>query len=104
MLFELRLLLGFPLVFECVSYKTCFSNTSGTMSIVKVYVSKDCLFLPFWTLIGGRIRSLVTANRYVYSRRRVCRLSKSAMQPHAEAIMEHSAHKPKIGSVDSSGR
>jgi hypothetical protein len=32
-----------------------FSNTSGTRSIVKAYVSKDCLFLPFWTLIGGQI-------------------------------------------------
>ena len=37
-------------------------NTSGTKSIVKSYVSKDCLFLPFWTLISGRILSLVTAN------------------------------------------
>ena len=35
--------------------KHVFCYTSGTMSIVKVYVSKDCLFLPFWTLIGGRI-------------------------------------------------
>ena len=32
------------------------------MSIVKVYVSKDCLFLLFWSLFGSRIWSLVTAN------------------------------------------
>ena len=32
--------------------KHVFSNISGTMSIVKVYVSKDCLFLLFWTLFG----------------------------------------------------
>ena len=35
--------------------KHVFSNTSGTMLIVKVYVSKDCLFLLFWTLFGGWI-------------------------------------------------
>jgi hypothetical protein len=39
-----------------------FSNTSGTRSIVKAYVSKACLFLLFWTIIGGRIWLLVTAN------------------------------------------
>jgi len=44
--------------------KHVFSNTSGTMLIVKVYVSKDCLFLLFWTLFGSRIRSFVTANTY----------------------------------------
>ena len=27
------------------------------------YVSKDCLFLLFWTLFGGWVRSIVTANR-----------------------------------------
>ena len=42
--------------------KHVFSNTSGTMSIVKSYVSKDCLFLLFWTIIGSRMLSLVTAN------------------------------------------
>jgi hypothetical protein len=40
-----------------------FSNTSGTRSIVKAYASKVCLFLLFWTIIGGRIWSLVTANK-----------------------------------------
>jgi hypothetical protein len=56
---------AFCLVFHFysnMSYKTCFSNTSGTRSIVKAYVPKDCLFLLFWTLFGGRIRSIVTAN------------------------------------------
>jgi hypothetical protein len=42
--------------------KYVFSNTSGTMSIVKAYVSKVCLFLLFWTIIGGRMLSLVTTN------------------------------------------
>ena len=32
--------------------KHVFSNTSGTRSIVKAYVSKVCLFLLFWTIIG----------------------------------------------------
>ena len=59
----LRLLLGFPLVFKYLSCKTFFSNTSETRSIVKAYMSKDCLFLPFWTLFGGQIRSIVTANK-----------------------------------------
>ena len=42
--------------------KHVFSNTSGTISIVKAYVSKDCLFLLFWIIIGGRMLLLVTAN------------------------------------------
>ena len=44
--------------------KHVFSDTSGTMSIVKAYVSKVCLFLLFWTIIGGRMLSLVTANTH----------------------------------------
>ena len=39
------------------------SNTSGAMLIVKAYVSKVCLFLLFWILIGGRIWSLRIANK-----------------------------------------
>ena len=33
--------------------KHVLSNTSGNMSIVYAYVSKVCLFLLFWTIIGG---------------------------------------------------
>ena len=43
--------------------KRVFSNTSGTRSIVFAYVSKVCLILLFWTLFGGQIRSIVTANK-----------------------------------------
>ena len=39
------------------------SNTSRTMSIVDAYVSKVCLFLLFWILIGDQICSLRTANK-----------------------------------------
>ena len=38
------------------------SNTSGTISILKAYVSKVCLFLLFWIVIGGRNSLLRTAN------------------------------------------
>ena len=41
-LFGLRLLVGFPL-YSCISpAKEYFSNTSGNISIVKVYVCKTC--------------------------------------------------------------
>jgi len=51
----LRLLLIFHLYLNTCPAKHDFSNTSGTRSIVKTYVSKYCLFLPFWTLFGGQI-------------------------------------------------
>ena len=38
------------------------SNTSGTISILKAYVSKVCLFLPFWIVIGSRNSLFRTAN------------------------------------------
>jgi hypothetical protein len=57
---------AFCLVFHLYSNvcaaKHISSNTSGTRSIVKAYVSKVCLFLPFWTLIGDRNCLLWTAN------------------------------------------
>jgi hypothetical protein len=59
----LRLLLIFHMYQILVLQNMIFSNTSGIMSIVKAYISKDCLFLLFWTLFGGRIRSIVTANK-----------------------------------------
>ena len=40
------------------------SNTSGTMSIVKAYVLKVCLFLLIWIVSSGRILSLRTANSH----------------------------------------
>ena len=52
---DLCLLFYFPVVFDMSLAKQVLSNTSGTRLIVKAYVSKDCLFLPFWTLIGYRI-------------------------------------------------
>ena len=61
--FELRLLLGFPLVFKCSPTKHVSSNTSATRLIVNAYVLKVCLFLPFWILISSRNCSLVTANK-----------------------------------------
>jgi len=60
---RLRILIIFHLYSNICPAKHVFSNTSGTMSIVKAYVSKVCLFLLFWIIIGGRIWSLVTANR-----------------------------------------
>ena len=51
----LRLLLIFHLYSNSCPTKHDFSNTSVTRSIVKAYVSKDYLFLLFWTLIGGQI-------------------------------------------------
>ena len=47
--------LVFHLYLNVCPTKHVFSNTSGTTSIVYAYVSKVCLFLLFWTLIGGRI-------------------------------------------------
>ena len=52
----------FHLYLNMIPEKHVFSNTSGTMSIVHAYVSKVYLFLLFWTIIGNRIQSLVTAN------------------------------------------
>ena len=61
------LLCTFCLIFHLYSNmspaKHVFSNTSGTRSIVYAYVSKVCLILLFWTLFGGLIQSLVTANK-----------------------------------------
>jgi hypothetical protein len=37
------------------------------MSIVKAYVSKDCLFLLLWIIIRGRMLLLVTANKVLLS-------------------------------------
>ena len=62
-LYALRLLPGFPLVFEYESCKTYFFQYKWNYVKVKAYVSKDCLFLLFWTLFGSRIQSLVTANK-----------------------------------------
>ena len=52
----------FHLYLNVCPAKHVFSNTSETMSIVKAYVLKDCLFLLFWNIIGCQIWSLVTAN------------------------------------------
>jgi hypothetical protein len=65
--FCFMLCLVFHLYLNVCSAKHVFSNTSGTMSLVKEYVSKDCLFLLFWTLFGGRIRSIVTTNSRLWS-------------------------------------
>jgi hypothetical protein len=67
-IFALRLLIcAFCFVFHLYSNicpaKHIYSNTSGTMSKVNAYVSKVCLFLPFWMVIGARILSLSTANK-----------------------------------------
>ena len=67
-IFALRFLnCAFCLVFHLYSNicptKHDSSNTSGTMSIVKAYVLKFCLFLLFWIVIGGQIWSLRTANK-----------------------------------------
>ena len=43
----LRILIIFHLYSNICSAKHVFSNTSGTMLIVKAYVLKDYLFLPF---------------------------------------------------------
>src|ERR671938_202917 len=39
-----------------------------------------------------------------YQRKKDCRLLINATHRHTEAIMEYSAHRPKFGSVGSSGR
>jgi hypothetical protein len=49
------ILFVFHLIPKMCPAKYIFSNTSGTTSIVKAYVSKVCLFILFWTIIGGRI-------------------------------------------------
>jgi hypothetical protein len=43
----------FHLYLNMCPVKHIFSNTSGTRSIVHAYVSKVCLFLLFWIIIGG---------------------------------------------------
>ena len=51
-------------LYSCICpAKHAFFNTSGTRSIVYAYVSKVCLFLMFWIIIGSRMLSLVTANK-----------------------------------------
>jgi prolipoprotein diacylglyceryltransferase len=52
----------FHLILKMCPAKHVFSNTSGNRLIVKAYVLKVCLFLLFWTIIGGRIWSIVIAN------------------------------------------
>ena len=63
MLSLLCILIIFHLYSNICLAKHVFCNTSRTMSIVKAYVSKDCLFLVFWIIIGGRMLSLVTTNK-----------------------------------------
>ena len=46
-----------------MSYKTCFSKNKWNKVKVYAYVSKDCLFLQFWIIIGGSKCAIVTANR-----------------------------------------
>ena len=52
---DLCLLFYFPVVFDMSLAKQVLSNTSGTRLIVNAYVSKVCLILLYWTLIGGQI-------------------------------------------------
>ena len=65
----------FPCILCLWLAKHLVSNTCGNMSIVKAYVSKVCLFLLFWILIGGWIWSIRTANNkdhgdwFLYTRR-----------------------------------
>jgi hypothetical protein len=47
------ILFVFHLISKMCPAKHVFSNTSGTRSIAKAYVSKVCLFLLFWTIIGS---------------------------------------------------
>ena len=61
---RLRILIIFHLYSNICPAKHVFSNTSRIMSIVKAYVSKHCLFLLFWIIIGSRMLSLLTANKH----------------------------------------
>ena len=57
------ILFNFHLHLNMCPAKHVFSNKNGTRSIVHAYVSKVCLFLLFWIIIGGRMLSLVNANK-----------------------------------------